>query len=117
MLESLEDVVAPAEPVWVRTNWQSYCVQLPAACQQRAVMQAMLDDAIATRRGIMCSHREVAYADLPARHTLRHSERVQDRCLLLPLYAQMTDAEQDSVVASLARACAAVRRQVAEHPT
>jgi len=38
-------------------NWQSFCVRLPHHCDQRAVMQKMLDQGVATRRGIMCSHR------------------------------------------------------------
>ena len=34
---------------------------------QRGVMQHMLDRGVATRRGIMCIHREAAHADLPQR--------------------------------------------------
>ena len=60
-------------PSWARTNWQSYAVRLPDHADQRAVMQAMLDAGIATRRGIMCSHREDGYRD--SRHApLPHSE-------------------------------------------
>src|SRR5262245_17667805 len=51
----------PREPEWARSNWQSFCVRLPPQCDQRAVMQRMLDEGVATRRGIMCSHREPAY--------------------------------------------------------
>jgi perosamine synthetase len=113
----------PAEPAWARSNWQSYCVRLPDGCDQRGVMQAMLDDDISTRRGIMCSHREASYppgtwvcgasADrggcdgAPCPH-LRESERAQDLCILLPLYHQMTEAEQDQVIASLTRALSAL---------
>ena len=61
--------VSPLEPDWARSNWQSYCVRLPARCDQRAVMQAMLDAGVSTRRGIMCSHREEAYKDLAAAPT------------------------------------------------
>ena len=42
----------------------------------------------------MCSHREPAYADLPLRQPLPHSEQAQDRCVLLPLYPGMTADEQ-----------------------
>ena len=52
-------ITPPSEPDWARSNFQSYCVRLPEHCDQRAVMQVMLRRrAIATRRGIMCSHRE-----------------------------------------------------------
>jgi len=107
LLAGIDGLVLPTEPDWARTNWQSYAVRLPDGCDQRAVMQKMLDDGIGTRRGIMCSHREEAYRGAPLPHALPQSERAQDRSILLPLYPQMTDAEQDQVVASLVAACAA----------
>lgn len=107
LLAALPGVRAPHEPDWARSNWQSYCVRLPERCDQRSVMQAMLDDGVATRRGIMCAHREASYRDVPLHRPLPRSERAQDHCILLPLYPQLTEAEQDTVVAALARACAA----------
>lgn len=95
----------PHEPDWTHSNWQSYCVRLPARCDQRAVMQYMLDQGVSTRRGIMCSHREAAYHDLPLRWPLPHSEQAQEHCVLLPLYHQMTDAEQAQVASALKQAC------------
>jgi dTDP-4-amino-4,6-dideoxygalactose transaminase len=95
----------PSEPEFARSNWQSYCVRLPDHCDQRTVMQRMLDASVASRRGIMCSHREAAYSDMPLRQDLKHSEEAQDRCILLPLYPQMTEAEQDRVVSVLTEAC------------
>jgi dTDP-4-amino-4,6-dideoxygalactose transaminase len=70
-------------------------------------MQEMLDRKVSTRRGIMCSHREPAYADLPTLHSLRESERAQDQCILLPLYSEMTNEEQDGVINALKDACEA----------
>ena len=97
----------PTEPAYARSNWQSYCVRLPDHCDQRTVMQAMLDAGIATRRGIMCSHREAVYSNLPLRMPLPHSEAAQDHCVILPLYPQMTLAEQEQVATALKRACGA----------
>lgn len=94
-------VGVPAEPAWARTNWQSYAIRLPDGADQRAVMQRMLDRGVATRRGIMCIHREEAYADLPPRFPLPHSEAAQDRSILLPLFPQMTEGMQDEVVGVL----------------
>jgi dTDP-4-amino-4,6-dideoxygalactose transaminase len=96
----------PREPEWARTNWQSYCVWLPPHCDQREVMQELLDAGIATRRGIMCSHREAPYAGEPLRAPLPNSEAAQERCILLPLYPQITSEEQEAVASALARACA-----------
>lgn len=94
LLGNLEGLRLPAEPEWARSNWQSYCVRLPNRLDQRSVMQSLLDQGIATRRGIMCSHREPPYAKAEQRHDLRHSELAQDRSILLPIYAQMSETEQ-----------------------
>jgi dTDP-4-amino-4,6-dideoxygalactose transaminase len=105
MLSGVPGLETPREPEWARSNWQSYCVRLPAHCDQRAVMQRMLDQDVASRRGIMCSHREAAYAgDVHGR--LPHSEEAQDRSIILPLYSQMTPEEQGRVVHALEEACA-----------
>lgn len=102
-LHAVEGLGLPHEPAWARSNWQSYAVELPERCDQRGVMQAMLDEGIGTRRGIMCSHREPAYAAAPLRFALPNSERAQDRCVLLPLYPAMHDDDQQRVIDSLRR--------------
>lgn len=99
--------LAPKEPSWARSNWQSYCVRLPPGADQAAVMQTMLERGVATRRGIMCAHREPPYASSPRRHDLSRSEQAQDQSIILPLYPQMTEDEQLRVVEALRAACAA----------
>ena len=109
----------PREPEWARSNWQSYCVRLPDAGRQRLVMQRLLDEGIASRRGIMCAHRERSYprdawrcaACYPACGCegsscalLCESERARDSTIILPLYHEMTDVDQDRVVDALGRA-------------
>ena len=91
--EISKDWACQFEPDWARSNWQSYCVRLPDRVDQKAIMQALLDQGIATRRGIMCSHREAPYSGDKQRHDLRLSEDVQDHSILLPIYAQMTEDE------------------------
>jgi len=110
LLAAVSDAGAPAEPAWTRSNWQSYCVRLPAGADQVAVMQAMLDAGVATRRGIMCAHLEPAHADLPLRFPLPESERARDGCILLPLFAGMTERMQDEVAAALRAALRAAGR-------
>jgi dTDP-4-amino-4,6-dideoxygalactose transaminase len=94
---------APVEPAWARSNWQSYCVGLPPECDQRTAMQSLLDASVVTRRGIMCAHREPAYAQdaWRAGSALSRSERAQDRSLLLPLYPDIAREEQEQVVRAL----------------
>jgi perosamine synthetase len=104
LLQNNIGIELPVEPEDRRTNWQSYSVTLPSHCDQRTVMQAMLDAGISTRRGIMCAHREDGYRngwDLP------NSEFAQDRRIILPLYHVMTDEEQITVAETLKKVCAA----------
>jgi dTDP-4-amino-4,6-dideoxygalactose transaminase len=118
LLADVPGLQLPVEPAWARSNFQSVCVRLPEGVDQRMVMQSMLDADVSTRRAVMCSHREPAYmlhepwrcgatptagcdhgAGVCAR--LVESERVQNDGVILPLYDQMTDAEQDQVAAAL----------------
>jgi perosamine synthetase len=105
LLADVPGLRLPHEPSWARSNWQSYCVRLGDGCDQRAVMQRMLDAGIATRRGIMCSHRERPYAETRCSGSLVESERAQDHGLILPLYPQMTLADQQRVASELRAAC------------
>ena len=101
LLGNVEGLRLPAEPDWARSNWQSFCMRLPERVDQKTVMQRLLDQGIATRRGIMCSHREAPYAAEAGGQKLVESERAQDHAILLPIYAQMTEGEQEQVAAAL----------------
>jgi dTDP-4-amino-4,6-dideoxygalactose transaminase len=118
LLAEIPGLVLPTEPDWARTNWQSYCIRLPESVDQRDVMQDMLDEGIATRRGIMCAHREPAYADPSTWRcaevsckpnetcpNLAESERAQRQGVILPLFSQMTREQQDRVASALHQAC------------
>ncbi len=103
LLEGLEGVSVPQEPEWARSNWQSYCCRLEEWISQVDVMQALLDRGIASRRGIMCAHKEGAYGDLQWRSEslLEESVKAQEQCLLLPLFHQLSDADQIFIAAEL----------------
>jgi perosamine synthetase len=116
LLAAIPDLQLPAEPVWARSNWQSYCVRLPAGCEQARVMQTMLDEGISTRRGVMSTHREPAYRReawrAAHRNALVNSEEISDDGLILPLYGDMTDDDQVRVATALARAIQMEDRQL-----
>lgn len=105
-LKSVAGVHAPIEPAWARTNWQSYCVELQAGRDQRAVMQRMLDEGISTRRGVMNSHRERPYEECGRRAPLPVSEIAQDTGIILPLSPSMTRDQVDEVCSRLSAAVA-----------
>jgi dTDP-4-amino-4,6-dideoxygalactose transaminase len=105
LLSDIPGLGLPVEPVWARSNWQSFAVRLPKGCGQRAVMQFLLDRGVASRRGIMCAHREVPYSKSDRAPVLVESELAQDRNIILPLYPQMTDEEQDYVSEVFHSAC------------
>jgi dTDP-4-amino-4,6-dideoxygalactose transaminase len=98
----------PTEPDWARTNWQSYAVRVEAG-RQRQIMQRLLDAGISTRRGVMNAHREAAYPDgtWRASGTLRESEAAQETAIVLPLFHQLTETDQDRVIEELTRAAGA----------
>ncbi len=116
-LAGVSGIRAPREPEWARSNWQSYAVRIPDGVDQRGVMQHMLDAGVSTRRGVMNAHREPAYPPgswhCGVSHApctcggqggcacLRRGEQLQDASIVLPLFHQMTEAEQDSVVQAL----------------
>lgn len=120
LLSGIPNLEFPAEPSWARSNWQSLCVRLPDHVDQRAAMQTMLDAGIATRRGVMCAHREPAYLHEPwtcgvrpdecacapgSCQRLVESERAQDQAIILPLFHLMTRAEQERVATTLREVC------------
>jgi perosamine synthetase len=103
LLQDIPGLGLPNEPEWARSNWQSYCVRLPAGASQKKIMQSMRDGGVATRRGIMCAHLEPAYPQESWRSvgTLAQSERAQAECILLPMHHELSGAEQQSVASQL----------------
>ena len=104
-LRPVDGLVVPREPGWARSNWQSYAVRLGAWIDQRTFMQRMLDAGIATRRGVMNAHREGAYppGTWRAASGLSHSEEAQETTVILPLFHQLTEEDQDRVIDTIGR--------------
>lgn len=103
-------VVLPREPEWARSNWQSFAIRLRPPLDQRTVMQRMLDQGVATRRGVMNAHQEAAYPAGTWRMSpagLGNSEEAAVTSMVLPLYHDMSVPEQDRVISALESACRA----------
>jgi dTDP-4-amino-4,6-dideoxygalactose transaminase len=120
LLGDVPDLRLPVEPSWAHSNWQSFCVGLPVNIDQQIFMQAMLDAGIASRRGVMCAHREPAYdsaiwscgltndqCDCPPRYCqrLQQSEYSQNRGIILPLYHDMTSDEIEYISHTIRKLC------------
>ncbi len=82
-----------SEPVYCKTNWQSYPVRVLKDSPRRRddMMQYLLENGISTRRGIMNAHQEPPYR----RHAeiLTNSELARDTVILLPLFYGMKNAQ------------------------
>lgn len=96
-------LLAPHQPSGYRHNFQSYMARLaPDAPMHRDdVMQTLLDQGISTRRGIMASHSEAPYADKDWSSRLPETERATRETIILPLFHQMTEQDQDYVIECL----------------
>lgn len=95
-------MITPAIPANCRHNYQSYMVRLTGehAAKRDAIMQQLLEKKISTRRAIMAIHRELPYRSERWNHSLPNTNLVTDTGLILPLFHQMTEAEQDYVIES-----------------
>jgi dTDP-4-amino-4,6-dideoxygalactose transaminase len=108
-LTGMTGVLPPEEPSWARSNWQSYSIRLAPDRDRDAVMRRMLTAGVATRPGVMNAHREAAYpaGSWRAAGNLANSDLARDSSVMLPLYPQMSDEDQDNVVHALESALAA----------
>jgi dTDP-4-amino-4,6-dideoxygalactose transaminase len=104
-LDAFKDIPGirlPYEQEGYFTNYQSFSIFLDNSCQisRNDLMQKMLDAGIATRRGIMTSHRETAYKEVCAGVYLPASEMAADQSIILPLYVPMKQEDIDQVIAT-----------------
>ncbi len=105
-LLEIPGVMPPYAPDDAPHTYQSYCVHLDSAVtpSREAIMESMLADGVATRRGVMAIHEEPYYVERFEHVSLPVTEAATRETLLLPLYMTMTDAEQDRVIDALRRA-------------
>jgi dTDP-4-amino-4,6-dideoxygalactose transaminase len=92
----------PFEPDYATRTWQSYAVRLGAGApiDRNELMRQLLRDGVSTRRGVMAIHQEKAYAESDA--LLPHTVAATRESLLLPLFPELTDDQQDYVIERVA---------------
>jgi perosamine synthetase len=108
LLADIPGLTVVRDPDYGRTNYQAFWVLLPPGFPvgRNELLRLLADAGVSARRGIMASHLEPAYAGHQAR-PLPVTERLTAGSLILPLFHQMTEDEQDQVV-SVLRAAASL---------
>jgi perosamine synthetase len=99
-LSRLAWLIVPSEPSDCRHNFQSYMIRLQsdAPLTRDELMQKLLDHGISSRRGIMAIHREIPYRDARWDAQLPATNLITDTSVVLPLFYEMTEDEQDYVM-------------------
>jgi perosamine synthetase len=90
------------DPPHGETNYQSFWVVLPDRfpITRDDLLRRMMAAGISPRRGIMAAHLEPAFSDL--RHgDLAITEGLARRSLILPLFHELSEEQQDQVIAVL----------------
>jgi perosamine synthetase len=110
LLAEIPGIACVRDPGLGRTNYQSFWIVLPDdfPVGRDDLLRRMLAAGVSARRGIMAAHREPAYAGVRGRRSadLPVTDRFAARSLILPLFHEMTAAQQDRVVACVAEAAA-----------
>jgi len=102
-LADIDCIRLPREESGYFTNWQSFSIYLKenAPMSRNELMQALLDKGIASRRGVMTSHRETAYKAMCAGLSLPRTEEACDRSIIIPLYVPMEANDVSTVIHAL----------------
>ncbi len=102
-LSRLGWLTVPYEPAGCRHNYQSYMVRLNehSPLTRDELMQHLLDCGIASRRGVMPIHREQPYCSEQWDSRLPVTNLVADTSLILPLFHEMGEDEQDYVISCI----------------
>jgi len=93
----------PTVPSYAKHTYQSYILRLKsnAPISRDDLMERLLERGIATRRGIMASHREPLYAKEYEKIKLPETDNAVKESIILPLFPQMSLEEQDFVISSI----------------
>jgi len=115
-LPGVADFQMIADPPYGLTNYQSFWLLLPDdfPVSRNDLLQILSESGVSARRGIMAAHQEPAYAGHGSRVPLPVTERLSSRSVILPLFHEMSQQEQDLVV-SVIDAAASKSQAVSPH--
>lgn len=88
-----------ADPVYGKTNFQSFWVLLPeqAKVSRDELLRLLAAEGVSARRGIMAAHLEPAYRG-ESSISLPVTERITADSLILPLFHDLTEEQQDLIL-------------------
>lgn len=97
------------DPEYGTSNYQSFWIEVsrPFPLDREGLLAKLAEDGISARRGIMASHLQPAYAGHSGYTVaLPVTERLTANTLILPLYHDLREEEQDRVISSVLSASA-----------
>lgn len=102
-LKEIDCIILPEEKEGYFSNYQSFSIYIKETCSisRNELMQKLLNAGIASRRGIMTSHRESAYKSDYNEIHLPVSEDASDRSIMIPIYIPMESSDIDHVISNL----------------
>ena len=106
LLSGIPRLLTADDPPFGETNYQSFWMLLPdeSAMGRDDLLRLLAEAGISARRGTVAAHLEPAHAD--ANLCLPVTERLTARSLILPLFHQMTQAQQERVASVVTSALA-----------
>ena len=102
-ITGIDGLRAVADPEYGAGNFQSFWVEVGAEypTDRDGLLEALARADISARRGIMAAHRQPPYRELTPEAGLPVTEHLTDATLILPVYHQLTDEDQERVIAVL----------------
>lgn len=94
---------AVTDPEHGTSNYQSFWVEVGDGypTDRDGLLEALASADISARRGIMATHRQPPYRELTPEGGLPVTERLNDATLILPVFHQLSEEDQDRVIAVL----------------
>lgn len=95
-----KNIMPPSVPEGYVHNWQSYVIRLKPnkKIARDRLIQKLYNVGIAARVGIMAAHLEKPYRTMYPKLSLPETELAVKENIILPLYYQMTEEEQDYII-------------------
>jgi perosamine synthetase len=115
LLAGIPGLWTVTDPEYGTTNYQSFWVLLPDGfpVSRNELLRRLAEAGVSARRGIMAAHLEPTYADHSTTR-LPVTERLTASSVILPLFHELTEDEQNVVVSVIRSAAGAASVKV--HP-